>query len=161
LGSALGELNRLSERLSFPDAVRDEAVCIHKNASERGLARRRSVPIVASSIYAACREKGVPASLDEVAAASGLNKSDIAKCYRLLVTELDLRIPVADPAECVARVASRAKVNSKVEADALGILGRARRAGITAGMYPPGLAASALYLASLLNGQYLTQTEVA
>ena len=85
----------------------------------------------------------------------------MASCYRLLVGEIDLKIPVADPAECLASVAFRAKVRPKVEADALEILSRAEKAGITAGVCPTGLAAAALYLASLMNGETLTQIDAA
>ncbi len=96
-----------------------------------------------------------------MAAASGVGRKAVARWYRLLVMALDLKIPVGDPAECLARVASRAKVDPKVEADALEILSRAEKAGITAGLYPTGLAASALYLASLLDGHWLTQSGAA
>jgi transcription initiation factor TFIIB len=157
-GAALSELNRFSEKLSVPDDVTAEAAGICRRALERGLARGRPLAqFAASSLYAACREKAVPITLADVAAASGVGKIAVARWYRLLVAELDLKIPVGDPAECLARVASRAKVDPKVEADALEILSRAEKAGITAGLCPTGLAASALYLASLLDGQWLTQ----
>ncbi len=140
----------------------DEAARICKTGLKRGSVYRKPLArISASSLYAACREKGVPTTLDDVAAASGVNKKEIASCYRLLVNELDLKIPVADPAECLARVASRLKVEPKVEADARGMLSEAERAGITAGLCPTGLAASALYLASLLDGEWMTQSSAA
>ena len=158
VGVALGELNQFSEKLPVPDSVTDEAARICTRGLERGLVKRRSLAqITASSLYAACREKGFPMTLDDVAAASGVRRDDIAKCYRLLVNGFNLRVPVADPAECLARVASRAKADPKVEADAREILSRAQKAGITAGVYPSALAASALYLASLLDGQWMTQ----
>ena len=75
----------------------------------------------------------------------------------MLVEELDLEIPIANPTECLARVASRAKVDPKVEADAFEILSKAAKAGITDGVFPQGLAASALYIASALEGQRMTQ----
>jgi transcription initiation factor TFIIB len=123
--------------------------------------RRSLAQITASSLYAACREKGFPMTLNDVAAASGARRDGIAKCYRLLVNGFNLRVPVADPAECLASVASRAKADPKVEADALEILSRAAKAEITAGVCPRSLAASALYLASLLNGQWMTQSGAA
>ncbi|MGA2665952.1 MAG: transcription initiation factor IIB family protein, partial [Nitrososphaerales archaeon] len=97
------------------------------------------------------------ATLQDVADVSGVSKVELARCYRVLVDELDLSIPVADPADCLERVALRAKVGEKVEADARQILARAAEAGATAGVYPTGLAASALYMASMLNGDRLTQ----
>ena len=52
-------------------------------------------------------------------------------------------------------------MDPRVEADALEILSKAAKAGITAGLCPTGLAASALYLASLLDGHWLTQSGAA
>ena len=159
---ALGELIEFSERLPIPRTVTDEAARIYRRSLERGVNKRRPlVRIAASSLYAACRENEVPATLAEVAAASGLDRIVVASCYRLLVEELNLKIPVADPAECLANVASRAKTSPKVEADAREILSAAEKAGITAGVFPQGLAAAALYLASLLDGEALTQIEAA
>jgi transcription initiation factor TFIIB len=129
---------------------------------ERHLAKGRThVQIAASSLYVACRQKGVLMTLDDVVVASGVGRDDIAKCYRLLVTEFDLKIPVADPADYMSRVASRAGVHPEVEADAREMLARAAKAGITAGVYPNALAASALYLASVLRGENLTQGRAA
>jgi transcription initiation factor TFIIB len=120
-----------------------------------------SLEIAASSLYAACREKEVLTTLDDAVAASGLPRDDIGKCYRQLVTDLGLRIPVSDPVEYMSKVARRAGARPDVEADAREILSSAATAGITAGSRPMVLAASALYLASLVDGQGLTQAGVA
>ena len=158
----LGELHRFSEKLGVPDAVTEEATVIYEKALARGLAKGRSIKHVAvSSLYVACREDDFPTTLDDVAIASGVSRDDLGKCYRLLVTELNLKIPVADPSEYLERVASRAKVSPKVEADASEILSKATEAGVTAGMNPAGLAASALYLASLIDGVNMTQAQAA
>jgi transcription initiation factor TFIIB len=162
VGVARRELKKASERLLLPHDVTDEATYIYTRSLKTGLAKGRPlIQIAASSLYAACREKNIPTTLDDVASASGVGRQALARWYRYLVAELDLKIPVADPAECLAEVASRAKADPKVEADALEILSKAAKAGITAGLHPTGLAASALYLASLLNGQWLTQNDAA
>jgi len=162
VGTALGELIEISKRLSLPDAVADEAARICRAGLERVRVRRvRLALISASSLYAACRVREAPAALRDVAAASGVDRIELARCYRLLVNELELRVPVAGPTECLARVASRAKVSEKVEAEAREILSRAEKAGITDGLHPGGLAASALYLASLLEGEWLTESSAA
>ncbi len=162
VGTASGELKKISDKIPLPHFVTEEAARICMVSMEKGLARRRPLAqIAASSLYAACREREVPATLADLSAASGVGRIVLASCYRMLVTELDLDIPVADPAECLASVAFRAKVGPKVERDAREILSEAERAGITDGVCPQGLAASALYLAALLNGHYLTQTGAA
>jgi transcription initiation factor TFIIB len=162
VGIDLGELKQFSEKLSVPDAVKDEAVRICEKGLARGLKKGRSfAQIEVSSLYTACREKEVPRTLDDVAAASGVHRDEIAKCYRLLVNEFDLKIPVADPSEYLARVASRLNVGENVEANALEMLSKAQKAGIAAGKDPIGLAASAVYLASLLDGLNMTQARAA
>jgi transcription initiation factor TFIIIB Brf1 subunit/transcription initiation factor TFIIB len=72
LKRVLSELNALSEKLPVPDAVKDEAACICMRGLERGLAKGRHLTwITASSLCAACREREVPMTLDDLAAASG------------------------------------------------------------------------------------------
>ncbi|MGA2665363.1 MAG: hypothetical protein ABSF83_10500 [Nitrososphaerales archaeon] len=162
MSGALGELDRFSESLSTPDGVRAEAARIFVRGLEmKRLRRWPRARISASSLYAACRVMGIPVTLDDVAAASGVRKKEVACCYRMLVNELNLKIPVANHAQCLARVAFRAKVDATVEADALEILSKAAGAGITAGVYPAGIAASALYLASMLDGEWMTQSAAA
>jgi transcription initiation factor TFIIB len=162
VGIDLGELKQFSEKLSVPDAVNDEAAHIYTRSLERGLVKGRSLAqITASSLYTACREKAFPRTLDDLAAVSGVHRDDIGKCYRLLVNEFDLKIPIADPAEYLTRVASRLKVSPQEKAGAVEMLSRAQKAGISAGKDPIGLAASAIYLASLLDGLNMTQARAA
>ena len=122
---------------------------------------RHLTRLLVASLYAAFREMGVPKSLDEVAAACGADRKAVARCYRLLVRELNMEIPVADSAEYVATLASRARMSAHVQVRALEMLHRAEKAGVTAGMDPMGLTASALYMAAALEGQKLTQRTAA
>ena len=159
---ALRELERFSEFLSIPDKVRDEAAQICARSVEMGLAKRGSLPRVAvASLYAACREREFPATLDDMAETSGVDRKGIARCYRMLVRDLSVRVPVADPAEYVAMLASRARASAVVQASALYILSRAEKAGTAAGSNPIGLAAAALYIAAATEGERLTQRNAA
>ena len=162
LRGALNRVNALSEKLSVSEDVVAEAASICTRGLERGLADRRPLAqISASSVYAACREKEVPRAIDDVASASGVRKVELGRCYRQLVTELDLKVPVESAAEFVASVGSRTHATAEVQVRALDILSRAEKVGVAAGKCPKGLAASALYVASALEGQRLTQQEAA
>ncbi|MGA2666210.1 MAG: hypothetical protein ABSF83_14820 [Nitrososphaerales archaeon] len=162
LEHALDELDSVSRRLAVPQEVVDEAVEVCRKALERGLVSAKRVPqISASCLYVACREREVPTTLDEVAAASGVGRKELARCYRMLVTELDVKMPVASPAEYMALVGARAGASAEVQAKALVIISKAEKAGVAAGRYPKGLAASALYIASALEGRRLTQKDAA
>ncbi len=155
---ALSELDTFSKELSIPNVVTDEAASKCKNVLEKGLRRGKLIArTAASSLYAACREREIPVSLDDVAAASSVGRKELAKFYRPLISESDLRIPVADPAEYMAGVDSRAKASEEVQVRALEILSRVEKEGIAAGRRPKGLAVSAFYIASVLEGQRMTQ----
>jgi transcription initiation factor TFIIB len=162
LRQAFSELRRLSERLSVSEAVTERAAYIYRKALERGLVRGRSITLIlGASFYAACRDREIPRTLKDVAAASNVNKKDIARSYRLLFEEMDLKMPVVDPAKCVTKIASRAGVSEKTQRAALQILAKAEVARISAGKAPMGLAASAIYLACTLEGEEITQRDLA
>ncbi|MGA2665114.1 MAG: hypothetical protein ABSF83_09240 [Nitrososphaerales archaeon] len=158
LRPVLVELEALSRSLSLSEAVAEEAARICREGHEKGLLHRKSpAKVSASSVYAACRIKEVPNTLEDVSQASGVGKKDIAGCYRQLVNGLDLRVHVAEPSEYLPRVAASARMDAEVQASALRILERAEEAGVTSGREPIGLAASALYVAAALEGKRLTQ----
>ena len=58
-------------------------------------------------------------------------------------------------------VASRANVSGKTQRRAREILARAEQARISAGKDPMGIAASALYVACILEGENMTQRDIA
>jgi transcription initiation factor TFIIB len=162
LRQAFSELDRLADKLSVGDAVVERAAYIYRQALEKGLVRGRSISaLIAASLYAACRETETPRTLKDVSAASNIKKKDIARCYRLLVRELEKRMPVADPLKTVSRIASAANLTEKTKRRALDILSRARDTLSSAGKDPMGLAAAALYVSCVLEGDNKTQKDVA
>lgn len=162
LRQAFSELDRLADKLSVSDAVIEKAAYIYRKALEKGLVRGRSISgLIAASLYAACRATETPRTLKDVAAISSLKKKDIARCYRLLLREMELEMPVVDAVKCVSRIASRARLPEKTKRRALDILKRAEEMRTSAGKDPMGLAAAALYVACVLDGENKTQKDVA
>ena len=162
LRQAFSELDRLADKMSLSDAVIEKAAYIYRKALERGLVRGRSISaLIAASLYAACRDTETPRTLKDVQAVSNVRKKDIARCYRLLLREMDLRMPVVNPAKCVSRIASKADLTEKTKRKALEILKRAEETRTSAGKDPMGLAAAALYVACVLLGENKTQKDVA
>ncbi len=120
LAQAMAELDRLTDRLHIPASVKERAAIIYRKALDSGLVRGRSiVAIAAASLYAACRATETPRTLKEVAAASRIKKKDVARCYRLLLRELDIRMPVEDPVRCVSKIASKVAISMKTQRSAI------------------------------------------
>ena len=161
LRQALSEMDKLQDKLSLTNAVIEKAAYIYRKAIERKLVKGRSIHgLVAACIYAACRNTETPRTLDDVADGINIRRKDVARCYRLIFRELDLKIPVADPVKGVSRIASIAGLGEATKRKAITLLNKAKKIGMVAGKDPMGIAAAALYLACISSGGNKTQKEI-
>ena len=162
LAQAMAELDRLSDKVYIPQPLKEKAAVIYRKALDKGLVRGRSIAaIVAASLYAACRGRGTPRTLREIADASLVDKKDVARCYRLLLRELDVQMPIADPLTYVSKIAERTGISGRTQGIAIHILREAKKKRAAAGKDPMGLAAAALYIACLQNDEKKTQKDIA
>ncbi len=162
LRQAFSELDRLADKLKVNEAVVERAAYIYRKALEKGLVRGRSISaLIAASLYASCRDTETPRTLKDIAAVSNLKKKEIGRCYRLLVRELDLKMPVIDLVKCIPRIANMAGLSEKTKRRALEILNKIMDTHMSAGKDPMGFVAAALYVACVLEGENKTQKDVA
>ncbi len=159
---AFNELNRLKDKLALSDVVIEKTAYIYRRAVEKSLIRGRTISaLLGATLYAACRDTETPRTLKDISSISNAKKKDLSRCYRLLVKELDLRMPVVNPMNCVAKIASKANLSEKTKRKALEVLEKARELRISAGKDPMGIAATALYIATTLNMENKTQKKIA
>jgi len=162
LAQAMAELDRLSDKVYIPPPIKEKAAVTYRKALDKGLVRGRSIAaIAAAALYAACRGSGTPRTLREIAEASLVDKKDVARCYRLLLRELEVHMPIADPLTYVSKIAERTGISGKTQGIAIQILREARKRRASAGKDPMGLAAAALYIACLQNNEKKTQKDIA
>ncbi len=162
LAFALSEIDRNSSNLSLPKSVRVDASSIYRDAVKHNIIRGRSIEgVVSASLYAACRRCNVPRTLDEIASVSKASKKEVGRTYRFLARELDIKLAPTSPADYVPRFATKIGLSKEVETKAIEIIRKAKDKGLTSGKGPTGVAAAALYIASVLLGDRKTQKEVA
>jgi transcription initiation factor TFIIB len=162
LAYALSELDRMASSLGLPRTVREIAAMLYRRAVEQRLIRGRSIEgVAAAALYASCRQSRIPRTLDEVAEVSRVGKKEIGRSYRFIARELQLSIPPTSPIDYVPRFVSELKLVGKVQAHAVKILKMAATKGLTSGRGPTGVAAAAIYVASVLENSRRTQREVA
>jgi len=166
INQALKILDDIANKMELPDKVKEAASKLYRDATEKGLTRGRSIEsVVAATLYATCRVLKIPCTIDDIASylpSKGADvKRDIARCYRLLVRDLSLDIPVIEPELFVNRIVSALGLPDYVAVEAIRVLREARAKGVTAGKDPSGLAAAAVYLAALRYGLRRTQKEIA
>ena len=161
LKQALGEIDRMASALGLPENVRETASVIYRRALDEDLLPGRSIEGVSTaSVYAAARQAGVPRSLDELTDVSRVEKDEIARTYRYVVRELGLEVRPADPESYVPRFTSDLELSEEAERRARELLANAKEEGVHSGKSPVGLAAAAIYAASLLTNEKTTQAAV-
>ncbi|MFP3951785.1 MAG: transcription initiation factor IIB [Candidatus Bathyarchaeia archaeon] len=161
LSHALTKLDRIAEILHLPTDVKEKASDIYRKALDKDMIRGRTIEgFVAASIYAACRQSKVPRSLREVSQASTQDMKTISRTYRLLLWDLDLKMPVDHPMKFVPKIASEVEVSRKTDRLTVEILRKAKREKALIGKDPRGMAAAALYMACKVNGEGCTQRKI-
>jgi len=162
LKHALGEIDRMASALGVPDATREMASVMYRRALSEKLLPGRSIEAIATAVlYAACRQENIPRSLNEMTPVSRVNRKEIGRSYRYVSRELGLEIEPADPKQYVPRFASKLDVGTEVQEKAKEIIKVGVEAGLLSGKSPTGFAAAAIYSASLLCNDRVTQQVVA
>jgi len=117
---ALSEIDRMASALGVPRSVREVASVIYRRALNEDLIRGRSIEGVSTAaLYAACRQEGIPRSLDEVADVSRVPQKEIGRTYRYISQELGLELKPVDPetVRSAVRVGAPAQRGGPVEGD--------------------------------------------
>lgn len=160
--SALMVLDGVKQKLALSSTVAEHIAFIYRKASYFGLIRGRGkVEVMAASIYAACREQGIPRSLDEISDALNVTKKKVSRCYRMLVTQLDLKTELANPLNYLSKFCSLLGISEKTKRHAFGILKQANSTRVLSGSKPAVICGGALYLACIVNGEYQSQLKIA
>ncbi|MBI1828050.1 MAG: transcription initiation factor IIB [Thaumarchaeota archaeon] len=162
LRSALILLDSMKTKLGIPDMVIEQAAYIYRKAvSSRIIMGRSSISMIGASLYAACRESDTPRTLNDIAGIGNMTKKNLSRSYRKLLNTLDLKLRSFDSSEFITRLSTEVGTSEKTRRDALNILSNAVEKEISAGKNPMGLAAAALYISCMMNGERKNQQTIA
>ncbi|UCB59251.1 MAG: transcription initiation factor IIB [Thermoplasmatales archaeon] len=162
LSIALSSLDRMSSMLTLPRNIRETAAMIYRKAARQKLTRGRTTDgITAAVLYAACRQCNLPRTLEEISRVSQIKKKEIGRNYRNISRKLKLKLLPTIPQDYISRFCSQLNLNSYVQTKAIDILKKAFKKELTSGKGPTGMAAAALYIATVLCGERRTQRNIA
>lgn len=158
---ALSEIDRMGSALGVPRSVRETASVVYRSALNNDLIRGRSIEGASTAaIYIACRQEGIPRSLEEVSAVSRVGRTEIGRTYRYLSRELGLEMKPVNPKKFVPRYCTELELSTKVEKEAEKIIEETAEK-LLSGRDPTAFAAGAIYIASMLHDEHKTQDEIA
>lgn len=159
---AFAELGGLKDKLGLSNSIIEKTAYLYRKAQEKRLVRGRSTSaMLAAAIYASCREMGTPRTLNDIVAATEVKRKDISRSYRILVWELDIKVPLVDSMKCVAKIANQAGISEKTKRAAIAYMNDLTEKNISAGKLPMGLAAAVLYMSCLKKGENKSQRGIA
>ena len=120
LVDALQVQARMCSLLGLPRDVREEAARVFRGVHSQLLRGRSIECAAAAALYLACREYGLPRSLEELAAKCGIEREKLRKAYLDLLRLHPLRAaPPVSPAYYVSEVALKLGLSSSMRRRAL------------------------------------------
>lgn len=162
LRRAFIDLDRLRSILRLSDAIVEKTAYIYRRAQEQGLIRGRTMhAVLGAAIYIVQREMGISGTLDDIINATNTKEKDLARAYRILLRELDLKVPMIDPVKCVVRIANKVNVSERTKRKAISMIQNIINSGLAAGKDPMGIAASVLYISCIHSDEQRSQAAIA
>jgi transcription initiation factor TFIIB len=162
LQQAFTMLSRIKDRLGLPNHVTEKAAYTYRKAQERGLIRGDTIgSVLAASIYVAARQSGVLRTLDDISKISDLKTGEVARSYRRIMSELDIKVPLIDVKKYIIKVANNLNFDEKIKRKALELVDHAQKKNLIVGKDPMSIAASIIYLVNLSESKPTTQAEIA
>ena len=160
--TAFYRLGKLKDNLAVSDNVAEMAACIYRKAWKSGVVmHRHPTPYIAAALYAACKYTSTLRTMKEVARAANISLNKIQKSYNRLVIGMDMKMPQVNPIRHVARIASNANISGRVNIHAIKVLNETMGYHDLAGRSPILLAAAALYMSCVKNGDDKTSHDIA
>ncbi len=162
----LATLNMVKSKLNLPEHVVEEAGRIlSKVFTTASSIRKTDIDnYVAAAIYLAAKRHRLPLTPKDLVKALNLRSvQDVWDAETKIRFKLGIKVKYRPmkPAEYVPRIASRLGLPGYVQMEAMRILKLAEETGVSAGKNPIGMAAAAVYLASIFLDEKRTQKEVA
>lgn len=162
LRHAVGILNRVKCKLLLPVEAIEKSARYYQRTLDRNIIKGRSIGAFAvASIYVACRELGIPRRLREIANAVNVDPVVARKCYRVLLSHLELNLPFIDCNIYLSKIATDLLIKEKTYQRGLEILETVKENFLSYGKDPNTLAAAVLYVTCLNEGEKITQSRIA
>lgn len=162
LSNSLTTLKLLAGQLKMPEFCEKESARIYRECAEKGITVARPAEnVIAGCLYIACRIYGLPKSLNEVSDKTSVTKKVLGKMYKLISRKLNIKIKPLSPLDFISRFGSVLHLSAKSETQACKLYEKFVKMELTSGKSPVSMAATALYLSAMRNGEKVTQQRMA
>lgn len=153
-------LDAFASKLNMPENAKEHAAYIYRKAVEKNIIRGNSInSMMAASVLAACKQLGIPRSIDDVSNVSYINKKSLSKTYRRLIKNLELKVVSLD-IDYVSKVANSLSVSEKTSRLANKIIDDAKKENMHLGRNPIGISAASVYLSAINYNEHVPYARI-
>lgn len=161
---ALTNLNQICTHFALPDQVREtSAMILRRILLVLQPKANKLQTLAAASIVLAARKHGVPIRIREVISRFGIDEEE----YWRLISEVYNKVKLdefkvyVDPRKFLPQIVSNLNLSHQVYMLSARLIDVLKRNGLTEGKDPAGIAAAAVYIASIILDEKKTQKQVA
>lgn len=154
-------VDELCEQLDLSEAVCLASKKLYQQVYDANAYHGRTTELVlGGTVYVACRALAEPMNPRRIADSLDLTRDELLGTARHLMKSLDLSLPPASPGPFITEYRDKLGFSSEVEETAFEIFRVCEDEGLHSGKSPSGFAAGAVYAASKLLDESITQAEL-
>jgi transcription initiation factor TFIIB len=161
--NAFAIMATVSDKLGLTNPVIERAAYYYRKAFDCNLIKGRAIKeMVVASMYAACKEMGVPRTLQEISYAANAEPIFSGRCYRIMSRKLRISPSIVDATSYISKIATNAQISQQTYREAVNMLNLAKKNPICHGKDPKAVAAAVLYASCLKRKEAgISQSKIA
>lgn len=153
-------LDAYASKLNIPHNTKEYSAYIYRKAMEKHVIRGSSIhSMMAASVYTACKQFGIPRSVDEISKVANIKRKLLTKTYRRLIKNLELKIDTTE-IDYTSKVANMLSVSEKTARLAHKIIEDFKKEGIHIGKNPIGISGASIYLAAINHNEHISMVRI-
>ncbi|CAI5757567.1 unnamed protein product [Candida verbasci] len=177
LAAAYAKISQMCDGYQLPKIVQDSAKEVYKMVyDEKPLRGKSQESIMAASIFIGCRKAKVARSFKEIWALTNVPRKEIGKVFKIIdrimreknasnpnsayYSQDNMQTTQTSAEDLIRRFCSHLGLNTHVTNGAEYIARRCKEAGVLAGRSPTTIAATVIYMASLVFGVDLPPSKI-
>ncbi|PIA17229.1 cyclin-like protein [Coemansia reversa NRRL 1564] len=154
ISKAFVEITAICVTMDLPQYVRETARELYRRVENDNLHRGKSNDaIVATCIFLACRQKGVPRTFKEICTLTRVPRKEIGRTFKYLKEKLGAETGTMSSDDLMARFCSNLSLLSTAQECAILLNQTTKERDTLAGKSPVSIAGACIYMASHLVGQ--------
>ncbi len=158
LKKAFGYLDSICSQFHLPRLMKEGAALLYRKILKKNLANGRSIKIfMATSIYIICRKFEFPINVSDLIEFYNITNKSFRHYYSLVIKEFQIKLPPISISKLITKYVNRLEFSYEVEHEALRIYKECRGKDFLIGKAPDSIAASIIYVASIITNDRRTQ----